>query len=990
MQVSPLRIPVCSSLRLIHGYTPFYKYMMKKIVALAWLVFPCVLTAQTVRVEDAVRNFFQTYTVSGYRPRSAMGVDSVRVDENLHEVRVYSNESFSSQPFTPQNVKEIYASLQHSLPDPYNAYHLSIYSKGFLPIEELIPNILREGNEDQSRLWGNIDYKGLPWVRNASLPYQVTAGLQGRHLFIWPSHGRYFKNDSWQWQRPYLYCTTEDLFTQSFVLPYLFPMLEKAGAIIGTPRERDYQSHEAVVDNDSPGRQGNYIEAQAPEGQWTTSQKGEGFAMPDGLLNDTIHPFQSGTYRSLYAVSRRNKLGTATWTPQIPRMGKYAVYVSYASRPNSVPDAHYTVYHKGGRTSFLVNQQMGGGTWVYLGTFEFDEGSNRHGRVVLSNQSAYRGVVTADAVRFGGGTGQTERGKAGTSGLPRYLEAARYYAQWAGVPDSLVNTSNSENDYADDLRVRGNMLNWLAEGSPFLPGDGGRKVPFELSLAVHSDAGTRSDQSIYGSLSISTTQDDKGSSFFASGLSRQASSDFANLLIDNLRRDLSNEFSISWTRREHWDRNYAETRIPSLPSAILEMLSHQNYTDMAYGHDPLFKFALSRSVYRTILRYVSHEHGIAHPVTQPLPPSNFSALLSNDGTHVQLSWSATLDSLDASATPTGFILYTKTKDEAFDNGQAVGNVTQLTLPLIPNVPTAYQVSAVNAGGESFPSETLSVCPATKGKKRVLIVNGFDRLSGPARVERGDSLGFDLNEDLGVPYICTTAFAGRQYEFTNHHSEQNSSNELMGQEIAGNTFDFPVEHGEAIASSGKWSYSSVSVDAFLNPAFDCRDYDVIDYIGGLQADLPYNLRTFESIPALAREKLKRYLKGGGSLLISGSYLGSDNNKNREARHFIEDVLHFSYDGSARDFSSESINGMNLTFDIWRLPNSKHYAAQNADALWPEGDKAFSVFTYASGQSAGVAYNGKDYRTISLGFPFECIKDTKVRCQTMQAMLDFLTK
>ena len=36
--------------------------------------------------------------------------------------------------------------------------------------------------------------------------------------------------------------------------------------------------------------------------------------------------------------------------------------------PGSVSDAKYLVFHKGGVTEFLVNQQIGGGTWVYLGT----------------------------------------------------------------------------------------------------------------------------------------------------------------------------------------------------------------------------------------------------------------------------------------------------------------------------------------------------------------------------------------------------------------------------------------------------------------------------------------------------------------------------------------------------------------------------------------------------------------------------------------------
>lgn len=79
----------------------------------------------------------------------------------------------------------------------------------------------------------DIDYKGVPWVKNISRPNEVSRGLQDRHIAVWQSHGNYFKNDKneWGWQRPRLFCTTEDLFTQSFVLPYVIPMLENAGAV---------------------------------------------------------------------------------------------------------------------------------------------------------------------------------------------------------------------------------------------------------------------------------------------------------------------------------------------------------------------------------------------------------------------------------------------------------------------------------------------------------------------------------------------------------------------------------------------------------------------------------------------------------------------------------------------------------------------------------------------------------------------------------------
>ncbi len=37
-----------------------------------------------------------------------------------------------------------------------------------------------------------------------------------------------------------------------FVLPYVIPMPENAGAIVYTPRERDTQKNEIIVDNDTP------------------------------------------------------------------------------------------------------------------------------------------------------------------------------------------------------------------------------------------------------------------------------------------------------------------------------------------------------------------------------------------------------------------------------------------------------------------------------------------------------------------------------------------------------------------------------------------------------------------------------------------------------------------------------------------------------------------------------------------------------------------
>jgi hypothetical protein len=90
--------------------------------------------------------------------------------------------------------------------------------------------------------------KPFVWPKD---PYASTAkGMQGDKLALWHSHGRYYKQGGWYWQRPLLFETAEDVFTMSYILNYLTPMLENAGAYVFLPRERDINRNEVIVDND--------------------------------------------------------------------------------------------------------------------------------------------------------------------------------------------------------------------------------------------------------------------------------------------------------------------------------------------------------------------------------------------------------------------------------------------------------------------------------------------------------------------------------------------------------------------------------------------------------------------------------------------------------------------------------------------------------------------------------------------------------------------
>lgn len=867
--------------------------------------------------------------------------------------------------------------------------------------------MLQAFDEGNSHAWGKIEYDEDPWVFNASRPYFVTAGLQNRHLSLWASHGRYWDAErGWKWQRPNLFCTTEDLFTQTIVVPYLIPMLENAGAIVFTPRERDWQQQEIVVDNDD--RQSIAYQEFVNGKKWKNCDS-LGFANLQASYQDGENPFQMGTVRQAKATKRK-KNSLVSYQPNFQKEGKYAVYVSYQTLPKSVPDAKYIVYHKGQATEFTVNQRMGGGTWVYLGTFEFDKGCNEFNRVVCTNHASRRGVVTTDAVRFGGGMGNIERGGF-VSGLPRCLEGARYYAQWAGAPYSVYGGRKGKNDYADDINTRSMMTNWLGGGSVYMPAMDGKRVPIELSLALHSDAGYNPDgQSTWGALAICTTDFNDG--MLNSGISRFASKDFAKALRDNLVEDMTNTFG-SFGKRYLWDRNYSETRLPEVPSAIIEMLSHQSFPDMRIAQDPMGKFTIARSIYKTILRFVSSNHDEPY-VVQPLAPNHFSVEVDELG-YASLTWNAQLDKTEPTAKPTSYIVYQAEGKGGFDNGTMVrSNIYNVKLE--PGKLYNFRVAAVNQGGESFPSETLSALYNPTATNKILIVNNFHRLASPQVVDNDSIQGFDFDQDPGVSYGLTAGWSGKQRVFDIHRMGIESSsglgysgNEMIGQFVAGNDFNHTVEHAQAIASGNKYSIASCSSEAILSGRVKMTDYQAVDLINGLERYDGYTHQYYKTFTPAMRKRIKYYALNGGKLLVSGSYNGSDM-QDEEEKSFMGAILKVNYEPTGTKFivqdvnpedstiterdsivtTSPTVSGLGKEFSYYHSLNAKHYAATHPEILKPIGSTAFCAMRYLTGTSAAVAYRSTSYRTFTMGFPLECISDEKTRYSIMQGILKFLTE
>lgn len=951
-----------------------------------------LLFAQDIErnVKERLTDYFGNYQATA--KISTPKLKSIDINYDRKTIDINASESFAYQPFRPETVEAIYSQVKGLLPGPVHYYKITIYADG-KPIDELIPNLYRRKKKDKERMSLHTDYKGAPWVKNVSRPNEISRGLQDRHIALWQSHGNYFKNDKreWGWQRPRLFCTTEDLFTQSFVLPYVIPMLENAGAIVYTPRERDTQKNEIIVDNDTPNAS-LYLEVGSKKAKWAAASV-KGFAQKKAIYKDGENPFADGTCRFIPTEKKKKKdQAFAEWVPTLPATGEYAVYVSYQTLPNSVSDAKYLVFHNGGVTEFKVNQKIGGGTWVYLGTFEFDKGNNDYGMVVLSNESSEHGVVCADAVRFGGGMGNISRGGK-ISGLPRYLEGARYAAQWAGMPYDIYGGRKGENDYIDDINTRSNAINYLSGGSVYNPKQSGLGVPLEVTMALHSDAGCSKTDELIGSLGIYTTDFNDGK--LNAGTDRYASRDLADILLTQIQKDIQSSYNLPWTRRSMWNRNYSETRLPATPSTIIELLSHQNFADMQLGHDPNFKFTVGRAIYKGILQFMNSQHDKDY-VVQPLPVSNFAIRFGKKKNTLELTWKGEDDPQEPSARPREYIVYTRVGYGGFDNGTLVSKPSY-TVKIEPGLVYSFKVTAANRGGESFPSEILSAYKARREQERVLIVNGFDRVSGPAIVNTSDKAGFDLGKDPGVPYLSNISFCGSQTGFSRAQAGKegegslgHSGQELEGIKIAGNTFDYPFIHGKAIQAAGRYSFVSCSDEAVENGLVTLEDYPIVDYILGLEKEDVTAKRFYKTYSSVMQRMITSYCQSGGRLLVSGAYVGSDMSGTQGNREFTERVLKYGYQSSIADKSINSINGLGLTVTIPRLPNEVSYAVPSVDCIVPV-DTAFPVFTYAPGnQSAGIAYKGTDYRTFVLGFPLESILSEIDRATIMTGILGFFTQ
>lgn len=516
--------------------------------------------------------------------------------------------------------------------------------------------------------------------------------LTGKRIAVSPGHGYYWHSTlGWTTQRGVIDGLIEDIHTAEICNQYLIPFLQNLGADVVMCREHGEVDVDGLVDNDSGAP------AYAETGVWSLSGSSG---------------YNGGGYKFV-GTSAGAETATATWTIPVAKEGLYPVFVWYRAGTNRCPTTNYRIEHTGGIANVVVDQTLDNLTWAHLGNFWFAPATGA--RITLSNQSSGGGVVIADTVRLGGGLGSLVRGGT-TSNQLRWKECARYWAQFAGAPSTVWDSSTTGQDNDDDVTARPRFAEW-------------RTADAFVSLHTNAGGGAGTDTFIYN------------------GGATAGSAQLSQAVHTQIVGDLQAFWNPAWVDRGQQSANFGEVRLLStMPGILVELAFHDTPGSLDHTslHEPEFRYLAARAYARGVLRYFA-------PLA-PFPPEPPTALrVVQDGARgLRVAW-------DPIAGATSYLVETSTDGKGFTTAATVTTTNWSTGPLPHHSLRSFRVRAANATGRSFPTEVLTAGTDHLATAQALLVQGFDRLDrnvkGPENTRDytrlvGDALRRDANLSLG--------------------------------------------------------------------------------------------------------------------------------------------------------------------------------------------------------------------------------------------------
>lgn len=754
--------------------------------------------------------------------------------------------------------------------------------------------------------------------------------LAGKTIYLSAGHGFVWTDYGWRTQRGNTNGIVEDLLTVEAVNQYLVPYLHAMGAYVVTVREVDVRAERVIVDDGAATLEGSPTEGPGDVG-W-----GE-VALP--IASDQVAPFGSGSARTL--VASDVETGGLVYALEVPVSGYYQVYVSYVQGPDRAPDAHWVVHHSGGQSEFRLDQRRHGSTWVLLGELHFEAGAGPEAASVrvLDDSASPGAIISADAVRLGGGMAVHDRG-GGTNGRPMFEQAARYYTQWSGAPPSVFGPFSP--DGTDDVSARSRFAAWEHE-----PGEDA------VYLAFHSNApnpGQGTSTYAYGD---SPPPGPLGGFSGVPGSRELQDSVHAEII-----GDLRAAWNADWVddgRFTAWFGELNPNHNDEMPSILVEVAYHDTPSDAEQLRDPRFRRVVARAMAQGVARYFAARDGL--PLVLPPEPPD-AVWVRNDGAAgLEVGWRVPEAAPGSGDAADAWVVQVSRNGYGFDEGTVIeGSSTTHTLEgLQPGDVRWVRVLGSNAGGRSLPSPTVGAAVAASGDASVLVVGGFDRIDGALLVP-DDLSAFDL---------------GTVQRMLLHRINDGS---------------YATRHGHAIAAAG-FSFDGATDEAIEAGDVALSAYQAVDWFCGEDSvgDLP--------LSPLHRDAIAELLDAGGRLLVSGAELGwaLDEYGAADERAFFRERLHARYvldDSETYDVSA--VDGPLAGVAPLSFADATAYDPRYPDVLEAEPGGAVALaYGAAPGMGAAVAWgiDGDGERGVLLGFPFETVAGEEARAQLMGEILAF---
>ncbi len=748
---------------------------------------------------------------------------------------------------------------------------------------------------------------------------QPVGPLTGRIIFASAGHG--WTNDStsttlWYTQRPNTFGVVED-FGNLDQMNFYADICFRAGATIVPLRPIGFQHVERIIDNESPHA--------TFHGAWADSESTVSFGFAGARI----------PYR--FSRAAAEETAVARFRPVLPVTDEYPVYAWARAGADRVLQT-YRVVHAGGVSEVDIDHRKIGNGWIYLGTYPFRQGSSGYVEVpnMVRDATAVveQRVVIADAIRFGNGMGDVNRG-GGISSFPREEEASRYWVERslpAGAAP-IFNAFEDRNDQSNNVGAAPRFsayMNRESEGSFF----------DRVYMSFHSNAvGGRGVMGLYNShAQLRPDHQIELAKLTADELNKEMTDAGLNLLRPWHVRGMRTLAHINFgeIRRDYLNNEMSAT--------ILEVAFHDNPDDAALLRQYSVRYASALSAYRATVRYLAE---VGEQEIQTISPPHAPKLLSVTGKSaneaVVVKWApAALDPLSSPTTEIRYQVYTSSDGLAFGTGQEVGDVTEFTLSKQDlRKPLYVRVTAVSPGGESQPSNIMGVTVAPEAP--VLIVHAA------GTIEDDMVLTQTAEANLGWALRPGGSFTRLVPRLMNNGEQSRAVG--TGLRTLGAGFD-TIDVSELHTITDLNRYRGVAVMLGRRPVAE-------------------SLTTTDVLTSL-----HDYVTTGGRLLISGARLAEVDNDSTESLvrwgDFAEEVLRISFAEQTTVTRLMQAGEGNLTTVTLQLGdrNLRYFDPRPTEVLLPgEGGRPVLAYDRHNGAAAVATLKDGSICTAVLGFPLE---------------------